>query len=294
MTKNQALVQLGLLVGGACALIFGLVLLKNLSREGVRDQDRFTIAFADIVCEPPPESMDSNTFLAEVQYISGYPDRLALLEENLPSRLAAAFARHPWVERVEQVEILPERRVHVKLVYRVPVLAVVIQDADQKEPTGKVEIPAIPPQSGVRLVSARAVDAHAVLLPATATLAGLPVLVGDFAEPRGAAGTTWGDLAVRSATRTAEFLKPHQARLHLAMFEMNAGSLTLKTLAGSRVLWGRSLGTEQAGEALAAEKLDRLLRYCDKNGSLDQPECCYEHDVRLREKATHERISAGK
>jgi hypothetical protein len=251
------------------------------------------VAFADIACEPPPESIDLKTFLAEVQYISGYPDRLALLEENLASRLAAAFARHPCVERVERLEVLPERRVLVRLVYRVPVLAVVIHDSNQQEPAGQVEIPANPPQSGVRLMPARAVDAHAVLLPVTAALATLPVLVGDFAEPRGA-GTTWADPAVRSAARTAEFLRPHCDRVRFATFEMNAGSLTLKTPAGSRVLWGRAPGMEQAGEALATEKLDRLLRYCDKNGSLDKPECCYEHDVRSRDKATRERISAGK
>src|SRR5262249_11509433 len=107
------------------------------------------------------------------------PERLPLLDEDLPRRLAEAFERHPWVEKVERVEVCPPGRVQVRHVYRVPVLAV--------------------PVAG----QLRAVDCHGILLPATAPPQVLPVFKEPAAPPQGPAGTPWGDPAVEAAARAA-------------------------------------------------------------------------------------------
>jgi len=105
-------------------LVAGLSLLAvfvagNLTREAVRHWDRYTVAFSDIDCEPPP-GQERLGFLAEVQYLSGMPQRLSVLDEDLGARLADAFARHPRVEKVEEVVISPKCELHVRLRLRVP------------------------------------------------------------------------------------------------------------------------------------------------------------------------------
>jgi hypothetical protein len=168
-----------LVLGVGLGLVFvGLQRLGQATRDGVRHLDRYTAEFADLDCTPPPGG-SRDDFLAEVQYLAGLPDRLRLLNDDLAPRLAEAFARHPWVEQVERVSVVPPGRVQVRLVYRRPVLAVRWQ--------GRLW----------------AVDRHGVLLPATADTEGLPVFAGDAAAPAGPAGTPWGDAAVAAAARTA-------------------------------------------------------------------------------------------
>jgi hypothetical protein len=161
------------------AVILALVLaLGRATRDQLRDRDRYTIAFNEIECSPPA-GQKREDFLGEVQYLADAPDRLRLLDDDLPARLAEAFARHPWVAKVERVEIVPPRQVRVRLTYRTPVLAVFV--AGQK----------------------RAVDGQGVLLPLTAVTQGLPVFRGAPAAPAGPAGTPWGDAAVEAAARAA-------------------------------------------------------------------------------------------
>jgi len=281
--KSQAAVQIAILIAGLSLLLGGLVLIRNVTQGDVGTQERYNLPFTDIECDPPPGATETHAFLTEVQYLSDLPSRLPLLEEGLAGRLAVALARHPWVEKVEHVAILPNRRVHAQLAYRMPVLAVVVKDTtSEKEPLGKVELPDLASGSGKRLVSARAVDGHGVLLPASAPLSSLPVLLADVTSPRGPAGSPWSDRTVEAAARTAACLKPHQEHLRLEIFEIHEGSFVLKTLAGSKVLWGHGPDLEQAGETLAREKIDRLLRYCEAHASLDELNGG-EFDVRFRD-----------
>jgi hypothetical protein len=105
------------LLGGALVL-FALVSVGQATREGIAD--RVIIPFAAIRCEPPP-GQERAEFLDEVQYLASFPDQLPLLEDRLAGRLAEAFRRHPQVEKVERVEILPTRQVVAKMSYRAPV-----------------------------------------------------------------------------------------------------------------------------------------------------------------------------
>jgi hypothetical protein len=121
--------------------------------------------------------MDRVEFLDQVQYLSRLPDRLGLLDEDLRDQLTAAFAEHPWVEKVEAVILEPPLRVQVRLVIRQPVLAV-------------------PTREGLI-----AVDGHGVRLPRNAATTGLPVFAGEAAPPRGPAGIRWGDANVEARAR---------------------------------------------------------------------------------------------
>lgn len=161
---------------GVAGLLCGVIGAGERMRAELRVQDRFTLAFADIECIPPPDQQRAD-FLSEVQYLAGMPQQLRLLEETLPQRLADAFARHPWVEKVERVE-QPGRRVKVHLVYRTPVLAV--------------------PHEG----QLRAVDRHGILLPSAAVNEDLPLFCGEARMPNGPAGTRWGDSTVEAAARS--------------------------------------------------------------------------------------------
>jgi hypothetical protein len=157
----------------------GLIIVGQIALEHIRQRDRYTIAFTEIDCEPPP-CLTRAAFLDEVQYIADLPGKLNLLEEDLGRRLAIGFSRHPWVEKVEEVELLPTREVKLHLVIRRPVMAVRL---------GK---------------DLRAVDGRGVLLPTNAATDGLPVYQGKPRPPAGPAGTRWGDSALEAQAKALQ------------------------------------------------------------------------------------------
>jgi hypothetical protein len=172
-----------LVQGVALLLVVAVVLggvagLGRLASQHLRQQQQYTLSFADISCAPPP-GLSRTDFLDEVQYFSGLPDQLVLLEPDLAERLAAGFGKHPWVAKVERVEVVPPDQVRVRPAYRRGVLAV---------------------PSGGRT---RVVDAHGVLLPRTASVEGLPIYTGHALPPAGPAGARWGDPAVEAAAGAA-------------------------------------------------------------------------------------------
>src|SRR5262245_11152469 len=264
MTRTQATawdrlgrwgLPLGALGAGLALVFAGVVALGRYTRTQVRNWDRYQTPLAEIVCPPPPGQTPGD-FVAEVQYLANLPDRLNVLDEQLGPRLALAFGRHPWVEEVQRVEITPPRRVQVRLVYRVPVLAVPHEE------------------------QARAVDRFAVLLPPTADTAGLPTYRGRVPASAGTSGQPWGDDTLAAAARTAGFLAPLRDRLRLTWIDVGKDGVVLGGPGGTRVLWGRPAGEEPVGEAPAADKRERLRVYCEMHGGLDRPDGPYEHDLR--------------
>jgi hypothetical protein len=157
------------------AFLAGLILLGKWGLEHIRGRERYAVPFADIDCTPPP-GMERGAFLDEVQYLSRLPDRLGLLDEDLSQKLSEAFAKHPWVDKVDGVHLEPPRRVQVRLTMRRPVLAVPTKD-------GPI-----------------AVDANGVRLPKNAVTDGLAVFEG-VAAPPGPAGKRWGDPKVEEQAR---------------------------------------------------------------------------------------------
>lgn len=224
-------------------LLSGVVVLGGLALRSLRDQPRYQIVFGDIECTPPP-GLTREVFLEEVQMLASFPDSACALDDGLPARLSAAFAKHPWVEQVRGVEVAAPKRVRVRLAYRTAVLRVQAKDDDK----------------------VRAVDRFGVRLPDAAVDPSLPLLTGEVERPTGKEGRPWGDDRVETAARTAAFIAPYQDRLHLQNFETAAdGVLTLSGPA-VRVLWGRAPGSEPSGEAGAEAKLRRLLDFVAGHG----------------------------
>ena len=170
-------VRAAALLAGLALFLGGLLALGHFAQEQLRDRGRYTAAFADIDCTPPPP-LARTAFLDEVQYLARLSGRLHLLDGDLPRRLAEGFAKHPWVARVEQVEVTPTGRVTVRLAYRRPVLAVRFA------------------------AEVRVVDGEGFLLPRDAPTEGLPLHEAE-GPPAGPAGTRWGEAAVEAAARKA-------------------------------------------------------------------------------------------
>jgi hypothetical protein len=158
----------------AVAVVFGLVVLGHYARDWLDRRHHYSIKIADLNCETPP-GMDKAKFLAEVQYCGSFPDEINVLDAGLVNRLQAAFALHPWVERVDGISFRGPEGPTVRLVIRRPALA----------------------------VGERVVDRFGVLLPAGTPTAGLPAYGGEAPPPKGRAGTPWGDAKVEAAARAA-------------------------------------------------------------------------------------------
>jgi hypothetical protein len=175
----------------ALALVTGVVLaiarLGDEAGRAVADRDRYTVRLADVECDAPP-GLDRAAFLAEVRYLADVPEAVQSVDPDLPARLSAAFARHPWVAEVVGVTVGPGAAVRVGLRFRVPVLAVRV--AGEPDP--------------------RAVDRAAVLLPHGAPTDGLPLLATPVRPPATPAGEVWADPAVRRAAELAETYRPRR------------------------------------------------------------------------------------
>ena len=172
------LIKCALLLSLVAIFLGGVILAGHWGQEYLRGRERFEIAFTDIECGTPA-GMDRKKFLEEVQYYSpALPGRVDPLDDQLRDRLSDGFARHPWVEKVDGVEIVPPKQIIVKLTLRTPVLAV---------------------KFGGELL---ATDRTGVLLPKNAPTLGLPLYPGDAKAPRGI-GQRWGDPNVEAAARKA-------------------------------------------------------------------------------------------
>lgn len=235
------------------ALLLGVMAVGRAARVSLHEQLNYSLAFADIDCQPP-EGMSRSAFLDEVHSLAVQPAALHLLDDELSARLHRAFLTHPWVESVRRVAI-GQASVQVEMEYRIAVLAV-------------------PPAEG----GWRRVDRRGILLPESATQPHLPVLITNVATPVGPIGSRWGDARVAAAAKTAAFLQPQLARLQLegSQIEINEGEIVF-IKPGVRIVWGHAPGQEKEDEALAQEKLRRLLAYQKEHDGLDS----LEHDVRL-------------
>ncbi len=172
------LIKSALLLAVVALFLGGVILAGHWGREYLHGRERFEIAFTDIDCVAPA-GMDRQRFLEEVQYYSpALPAHIDLLDDQLRDRLADGFARHPWIEKVDGVEIKPPKQVIVKLTQRTPVLAV---------------------KFGGELL---ATDRTGVLLPKNAPTLDLPIYAGDARAPRGI-GQRWGDPNVEAAAHKA-------------------------------------------------------------------------------------------
>ncbi len=178
------LVQSAGRAGLALCIVFGvmfaIVWVAGQTGRVVAPQARYAQDFDLIDCQPPP-GMDKKLFLTQVRYGPDLPDRLQVVDPQLKTKLAAAFAGHPWVESVESIEVRPNRRVEVGLKFRVAKLAVAVQGRP-----GKV-----------------VVDREAVILPEDASPAGLAEFATPQPPPAEKPGQKWDNKAVKFAADAA-------------------------------------------------------------------------------------------
>jgi len=212
----------------------------------------------------PPGRWVPPGLVGQVLQLSGLPDPLPVLDEDLAEQLAEAFARHPWVASVQSVMKSSPHTLRLELTYRDPVLMV---------RTKRGYYP---------------VDRDGVLLPpsdfALADTERFPVVEGVRSVPAGPAGTLWGDQAVLGAARLGELLARRDRRSSAwEKFGMSAIRILLPdhsaetlhevmlgvtTHAGSQIVWGRPPGADSL-EPTAQQKLLRLEKYLPEYGSAE-------------------------
>ncbi len=257
-----------LLAGLTTLPVLGPWLVRELP--DLEERPEYRLPFAHLQLEPPAPGDLPADFLEQVRLRGQFEANLSVLDPELPRKLAEAFAKHPWIEQVVSVRNVFPATVTVELKYRHPVALIQVAQGFY------------------------AVDPQGVLLPPTdfrgdAAERYLPVS-GIVSQPRGSAGRTWGDPAVVGAARLAEFLGVRWQTLGLA--EIIAPTVTdaaadsedlifeLRTVGGSKILWGRIPGSTHPGELSANQKLGRLEKYLAEFGSFDKPQGPYEIDIR--------------
>jgi hypothetical protein len=264
---RRGLLQALVAVAAGLLLLAGVLALGGWARQRLRQEEARSVPLDDLDVQPP-DGLSRGEFLAEVRSLASLPDRLPLLDPDLPGMLARAFAGHPEVEGVGRVEVLPGRRVRALVTYRRAALAVSLPPGCTPEGGGVL----VETRSGVgqsARVLCRAVDRSGILLPARATRGGVPVLSTEVDPPAGPAGTAWGDARVQAAAAVAGLLAPHLARLGLADTTVDfEGANLVLSRPSLRLLWGRPPGEEFPGEAPAGLKVGRLLESREGPGGL--------------------------
>lgn len=210
---------LGIVIA-SIAIVAGVIYAGHWARQWLDRRGHFDVAIADIQCPVPP-GRTRETFLAEVQYLAGLPDRISTVDPTAVLKLNAAFRGHPWVEHVDSVALRAAEGPKALLRIRTPILA----------------------------VNGRAVDAKGVLLPADAATAELLAFRGNAPEPKGPAGTLWSDPTVEGAAKAAAALAPFQDRLKLTEVSGVADGLVFN--GEVTIGWGSLGDTESKVERLA-------------------------------------------
>jgi len=213
------------------AVFVGLGILGwHFVKESVLKKQEYLLSVDKIVVSPPPDWVPDR-FIEDVVRSSGL-NKTSLLDKTLPQKLMEAFTTHPWVEKVEQVDLRYPSGADIKLVYRVP--------------TAFVEMS----QRGIIPV-----DRNGVVLP------GYPsdvisdhqhkhlIIQGIQSMPLGSAGTLWGDPLVHTAAQLAAALidddnivEPLKLKWIIPAMETAPGGerivFRLKTLGGTEFHWG--------------------------------------------------------
>jgi hypothetical protein len=236
--------------------------------QGVLSSEPYWLSQQNVEITPLPEWIHRD-IRAEVFRDASLDGPLSIMDDDLTARIANAFSLHPWVAKVRRVSKHHPARVEAELVYRRPVLMV--------------------PRPGELLP----VDEQGVLLPredfSPVEARRYPRLQGIDTAPIGPEGTRWGDARVFGGAQIAAAFGPawHQLRLDcivpVVSAEMGYGheyTYRLFTRGGTEIRWGRPPGMETPGEALAADKMTRLLKHLEENGSLEGPKGPQQLDVR--------------
>ncbi len=259
------LAKLALIVGVIALAPYLVQRLPNLA-----SRPEYRLATKQIQLVPAPERPVPENLLEQVRELGKLPRELSMLDEKLATKLADAFARHPWIARVVSVRKSYPAKVTVELEYR--------------QPVGMVQV------KGGRFP----IDAAGVVLPpgdfTTADLKRFPMIQGPVPPASLHPGVAWKDPSLQAAARLAQLLAPTWSKLRMESIvtpnrtdmKSDPSKITLKLQAsgGSQIVWGRAPGTEHPGELTTTQKVGRLEKYISEFGGFDRPNGPYEIDIR--------------
>jgi hypothetical protein len=230
----------------------------------------YRLTFRQIQITPRPEGSVPENLIEQVEKLAGLSRELSVLDDNLTSEIANAFRKHPWVSNVVRVQKSFPASVVVQLEYRRPVAMVQVAG-------GRVPI-----------------DIDAIVLPtddfSTSDFGRYPLIQNVTSKPAARPGIAWSDPALLAAARLASLLGEKWTSLKLEAIsiprnldpslDINDISLELQGIGGSRILWGRTPGSDHPGELEPAQKIRRLENYLADFGDYGQPNGPYEIDIR--------------
>ncbi len=251
------------LVSGTLWVVIGLsmcALLGYLAWQRVGPllvaSESFRFEPENLVITPAPGWIRSD-IKAEVIAGGAFDQRKSILAEDLVAQVAQAFAFHPWVAKVEQVEKIYPGKIQVQLIYRRPVAVVKL------EATQALELLPID-QQGFRLPARDFSSVELRRLPRISGITNLPLEGRAANDPR-----------VKTAARLAALLENDWHRFELALIvppdrtDSSEAAYRLVTRAGTTVLWGPMTEQTSVDSLSNQDKLARLQAYFQHQGTLD-------------------------
>lgn len=248
----------------------GLFFFQKLKQQlpDLSQREEYQIDTKDLSLIPAPPHYVPIDIVDQVIKRGPLPEQVSLLDQTLVVKVAKAFEKHPWVQKV--VSVRKTNTVEVEVVFR--------------KPAAMVEV-----KQGLFPV-----DNEGVLLPpedfSVSDARRYPVISGIQSTPAGPTGTSWGDLTVTGAAQLAEALGPYWKELEMVSIEAPPRATAvvslddliyrLITAGGSEIVWGRSPKSQRRGELRVDQKIGKLEKYYRDYGGFDRPHGPYEIDIR--------------
>lgn len=246
------------------AAIIGAFIAWQQWGPAVVDRAKYKLV-ADNVTIPETPPWIANDIRAEVFRDGSLADS-SVLEHGLTKRVCDAFEMHPWVAKVNRVNMQPPAGVAIDLEYRRPIAWVQIPDGMFPDSPGGV----LP------------IDRHAFVLPQDGFQEELPpllIITIDRLRKSGPTGTAWGDPRVSGAAEIAAVLGDDWRELGIAGItgivdysvtsSLPTTRYELFSPHGKRIIWGSAPQRELTNEPDANQKLQLLSEYVRRNGPID-------------------------
>jgi len=268
-----------------CVAVYGLGVL----REQVAREPAYHVSASSLRLVEGPAWMTPG-ILAELDVgllDPDFPQRFSLLDEGVTARIAAAYERCVWVQRVKRIEKHDPRvdpsqpPLEIVLTFRRPVVFV-------RTPRGHC------------LLDAKGVRLPGVYREPKLGAERLLVVRGVTTRPP-EVGESWADESVSAGLRVARAVGDRRRRFHLASVDVsNVGGrrdpheteIALVTESGTRIKWGKAPGPEASRlrEKSPAEKLAYLAYVYEQMGGQVDGVLAY---IDIPNEAVRRRSAAG-
>jgi len=236
-----------------CAAVYGVGVL----REEVAREPAYQVSASSLRLVEGPSWMTPG-ILAELDVAlldEEFPQRFSLLDEGVAARIAAAYERCVWVERVKRIEKHDPRVDRSR-----PPLEIVLTF---RRPTAFVET-----ARGYCLLDADGVRLPGVYREPRLGAERLLVIRGVSLRPP-AVGRAWSDAGLSAGLRVARVVEPGRERFRLASVDVSnfggqrdahEAEIVLATDGGTRIKWGKAPSPEsqRLRERPPADKLEYL------------------------------------